>query len=66
MPRLIAVDLGAHSVKVTVMQTGGKQTDVEGRFVEQVPVEGGELPSLAARVATLNSMVNKHPEWRST
>jgi hypothetical protein len=66
MPRLIAVDLGSHSVKVTVMQTGGKQTDVEGRFVEQVPVEGEALPTIAARVATLNTMVNQHPEWRST
>lgn len=62
MPLLIAVDLGSHAVKVTTYRSAGRKVEFEDRFSYPVP-QSGETPSLVARVAALQALVDDHPGW---
>ena len=44
MARIIGLDLGAWSVKATIMEGGFSRFDVVDRYIETVPQDGEELP----------------------
>lgn len=66
MPRLIALDLGAHSVKVATyrLPTRGVQTrgpiELDELFSQAVPQDGGPT-TLAQRLAALDALLDDHP-----
>jgi general secretion pathway protein L len=55
MPRLLGIDLGSHSVKVTALRATGRQWVVEGRYDQRVEQEGG-VPTLDARLSALDAL----------
>ena len=63
MPRLIAVDLGAHQVKVSVfLAAQGRSMESEEHYAMLVPQDGVEAPSLGQRLAALDMLLEDHPE----
>ncbi|MCB9680366.1 MAG: rod shape-determining protein [Alphaproteobacteria bacterium] len=63
MARLIAIDLGAWAVKVSVFQGSAEAENLEGEYLRRVPQDGTERPTMADRLATLDLMLRDHPEW---
>ncbi len=61
MPRLIAMDLGSHAVKVSTYRISGRQVDYEGRFQQPVPQDGA-TPSLEAKLAALETLLEEEEE----
>lgn len=62
MPRLIALDMGSHAVKVTTFRVGSRgQVDLDKRFHRAVP-QDGTSPTLEHRLAALDALVDDHPE----
>jgi len=61
MPRLIAIDLGSHQVKVSTWRVSGRNAPVlEDRFSGAVP-QDGTPPGLVARFAALDAMIDEQP-----
>ena len=58
MARIIGLDLGAWSVKATIMEGGFSRFDVVERAIEAVPQDGAELPSLKHRLETAKSLLD--------
>src|SRR5262245_30890655 len=65
MPRIVALDLGAHAVKVSVYQSTGRKLTCEGRFSQAVPQDGTAAPVLAVRLAALDALIAEHRGWAS-
>lgn len=61
MPRYVALDLGTHAVKATVWSVTRQETALLGRFAEAVPQDGSGIPSLAARLAALDALLDREP-----
>lgn len=60
MPRLIAVDLGSHAVKVSVFSGSNRRWEFDERHSELVP-QDGDLPTLDARLAALDALLDQVP-----
>ena len=60
MPRLIAIDLGSHSVKVSTYRTAGRKYVFEERYSVRVQ-QDGMAPILAARLGALDDLLEEHP-----
>jgi general secretion pathway protein L len=65
MPRLIALDLGSHAVKVTVFRTSGRRYTLEGRYSQEVPQNGEKLPSMQTRLAALDVLLDDNKSLAS-
>jgi Tfp pilus assembly PilM family ATPase len=65
MPRLVAIDLGSHAVKVSVLNGSARRYQLEDRFLQPVPQDGSTVPSLEARLSALDVMLDDHKEWAS-
>lgn len=61
MPRLIAIDLGAHAVKVSTYRLQGRKYLFEERHRMGVP-QDGTPPGLEARLAALDALLEDHRE----
>ena len=57
MARIIGLDLGAWSVKATIMEGGFSRFDVVDQYIETVPQDGEELPSFESRVAAAERLL---------
>jgi len=57
MARIIGLDLGAWSVKATIMEGGFSRFDVVDRRIEAVPQDGTNPPSLETRLATAGRLL---------
>ncbi|HMV66953.1 MAG TPA: rod shape-determining protein [Myxococcota bacterium] len=64
MARLIAIDLGSYAAKVIVYGGGTKEHELEAALSQRVPQEGTGTPPMADRLASLDLILRKHPEWR--
>ncbi len=60
MPRLIAIDLGSHSVKVTAYRSVGRSYVFEERYSQRV-LQDGSPPILEARLGALDDLLEQHP-----
>ena len=58
MPRLIAIDVGSHSVKLSTWRVAGREVQFENRRSQTVP-QGGEVPGLEARMAALDALLDE-------
>ena len=66
MSRLIAVDLGRHTVKVTVLKMSSRNSVIEGRFSEPVQLQERYAdPEWTARLAAFARLIQKNPSWNS-
>ena len=63
MAKLIAIDLGTWAVKVTVLEGSNKGHEIEGRYVQRVPQDGDQLPTMEDRLASLDLLLREHPDW---
>ena len=65
MPRLIALDLGSHAVKVTLFSvTGRKQVELEQRYWPAPVPQDGTAPTLEHRLAAFDALLDDTPEAR--
>lgn len=60
MPRLIALDVGSHAVKVSSYRVSGRQVSLEERHHQPVP-QDGTSPSLEHRMAALDALLDDVP-----
>lgn len=65
MPRLIAVDLGAHQVKVCTYRQEGRDYLFEGRYAQRVP-QDGVAPTLEQRLVALDALLDDMPSIKAT
>jgi Tfp pilus assembly PilM family ATPase len=65
MARIIALDLGAHSVKASVFDLSGRRLELQDRVSAPVPQDGSELPSHEARLAVLDDLLEEHTRWKA-
>lgn len=73
MPRLISLDLGAHSVKVATWRLPASgwspqspsrgQPELDELYSQLVPQDGA-MPSVASRLAALDALLDDHPSAR--
>jgi Tfp pilus assembly PilM family ATPase len=62
MARVVAIDLGASAVKVTILEGSGRTAKVVDRFSQPVPQEdGATVPPLGERIAVLAELVKARP-----
>ena len=61
MPRLIAVDLGSHAVKISTWRVQGRDVTFEERHAMTVPQDGG-LPKLEHRLEALDALLDANPK----
>jgi Tfp pilus assembly PilM family ATPase len=66
VPRLLAIDLGSHAVKLTTLRGNGRQWSVDERMDLRVPQDGAEVPALATRMAALTTLFEDRPELKPT
>ncbi len=64
MPRLIAIDMGSHAVKISTWRGSGRQYVLEERHVQPVP-QDGDLPELEHRLAALDALLADLPALRA-
>jgi len=64
MPRLIAVDMGAHHIKVCTYRQSGRQYVFEERHAQRVP-QDGTPPTLEQRLVALDALLDDVPTLRS-
>lgn len=62
MARLIAIDLGAHAVKLTVLNGSARSHVLDDQIVRPVPQDGMALPTLADRLASLDLILRENPD----
>ena len=60
MPRLIAVDLGSHTVKLSTYRSVGRKYVFEERYSQPV-LQDGTPPILEARLGALDDLLDAHP-----
>jgi Tfp pilus assembly PilM family ATPase len=60
MPRLIAIDLGSHSVKLSTYRSVGRSYVFEERYSQPV-LQEGTTPVLEARLGALDDLLEEHP-----
>lgn len=65
MARIIALDLGAHSVKASVFDFSGRRLELVDRVSAAVPQDGTELPTHEARLAVLDLLLDEHARWKA-
>jgi len=65
MPRLIAVDIGSHAVKVATYRINGREVNLEDRHHQPVP-QGGSAPLFEQRLAALDALLDDVPEIKPT
>ena len=65
MPRLIAIDLGAHHVKVCTYRQTGRQYVFEERHAQRVP-QDGTPPTLEQRMVALDALLDDVPTLRAS
>ncbi len=65
MPRLIAVDIGSHAVKVATYRINGREVALEERYHQPVP-QGGTTPMFEQRLAALDALLDDVPEIKPT
>lgn len=65
MPRLIAVDLGAHHVKVCTYRQSGRQYVFEERHAQRVPQDGSP-PTVEQRMVALDALLDDVPTLRAS
>jgi len=65
MPRLIAVDLGSHHVKVCTYRQAGRQFVFEERHAQHVP-QDGTPPTLEQRLVALDALLDDVPTLRAS
>ncbi len=61
--RIVAIDLGGHTVKATVFSGNRRTWMLEERAEQAVPQDGTASPSLAARLAALQELIRSRPQW---
>lgn len=64
MPRLIALDLGAHSVKAATYRLPARGLPELEELFSQVVPQDGVVPSLAQRLVALDALLDDHPSLR--
>ena len=64
MSRLIAIDLGAHQVKVCTYKQAGRQYVLDARHAQRVP-QDGHPPSLEHRMVALDALLDEHPKLKA-
>ena len=57
MARIIGLDLGAWSVKATIMEGGFSRFDVVERVIEVIPQDGTTIPSIAQRLEAASRLL---------
>ncbi|MEM6926092.1 MAG: type II secretion system protein GspL [Myxococcota bacterium] len=65
MPRLIAVDIGSHAVKVATYRINGREVALDERYHQPVP-QGGTAPMFEQRLAALDALLDDVPEIKPT
>lgn len=66
MARVVAIDLGRYAAKAVVYETTGKDAGALGMYSERVADDGtGRSPSLGARLAALDRLLEEHHTWQS-
>jgi general secretion pathway protein L len=65
MARLIAIDLGAYSVKVTSLTGSGTVHELEGHYHQRVPLGEDGRSSKEDRLASLDLLLRQHGDWMS-
>ncbi|MEN0062652.1 MAG: type II secretion system protein GspL [Myxococcota bacterium] len=60
MPRLIAVDIGSHAVKVASYRINGREVLLDERYHQLVP-QGGAAPMFEQRLAALDALLDDVP-----
>lgn len=66
MARFVAIDLGRHAVKGTVLEGSGRSAAVVGHFSEPVGDEGDAPDNpLGPRLAALDRLLQSHHEWQA-
>ncbi len=63
MPRLIALDVGSHAIKVSSYRISGRQVALEERHHQPVPQDGAP-PALENRLAAVEAMLDDVPSLR--
>ncbi len=63
MARHIAIDLGAHRVKVVVLDGTAQEQELQGVHSAPVPQDEGGLPDIADRLAALDQLLKEHEDW---
>jgi general secretion pathway protein L len=63
MPRLLAIDLGADSVKVSEFQTSGRRYTLVERHQHAVAQDGSVVPALLNRLTALDALLESNPGW---
>lgn len=61
--RIVALDLGGHTVKATVYKGNRRTWILEERAEQLVPQDGTASPSLGARLAALQDLIKSRPQW---
>jgi len=61
MPRLIAIDLGAYEVKISVFASQGRSWIPDDELRMIVPQDGSAPPTLASRLASLDMLLDANP-----
>ncbi|TNE85443.1 MAG: hypothetical protein EP330_25505 [Deltaproteobacteria bacterium] len=65
MARIIALDLGAHSIKATVFELSGRRLELQDRVSAPVPQDGSEIPGREARLAALDALLEENARWKA-
>ena len=58
MARIIGLDLGAWSVKATIMEGGFSRFDVVERVIEVIPQDGTAIPSIEQRLEAATRLLD--------
>lgn len=65
MPRLLAIDLGTHAVKVTAFRGTGRTWTYDERYDVRVPQDGAP-PTLESRLVALDALFSDRPNLKPT
>lgn len=66
MARIVAIDLGRFAAKAVVYETSGRTAGLEGYYSKPVYDDGeGRSPSLGARLAALDVLLQTHHTWQA-
>ncbi|MCO4747859.1 MAG: pilus assembly protein PilM [Proteobacteria bacterium] len=65
MARIIALDLGSHTVKGAVFDQNGRRLELQDRISMPVPQDGETIPGQEAIWAALDALLEEHARWRA-